>query len=200
MYFFLQKRLLASAVLLGSLLSACETITEVAPATSEQGHEPVVYTIRKGGHYSDKNSYRKVSTSRIKFEVTFNSTAVYTTVAANNQADINKLYGLSDCNSSHHTNSARFGWRWYNNRLELLAYTYLNQQWDYKVLGEVAIGKPLVCELRMEEGQYTFVLDGHEVVMPRACNGPGDGYQLYPYFGGDEVAPHDIQIEIKELD
>jgi len=25
------------------------------------------------------------------------------------------------------------------------------------------------------------------------------GYKLYPYFGGDEAAPHDINIWIKEL-
>jgi hypothetical protein len=27
----------------------------------------------------------------------------------------------------------------------------------------------------------------------------GQGYQLYPYFGGDETAPHDINIWIKNL-
>jgi hypothetical protein len=27
----------------------------------------------------------------------------------------------------------------------------------------------------------------------------GKGYRLYPYFGGDETAPHDISIWVKDL-
>ncbi|AKD04768.1 hypothetical protein PKOR_18780 [Pontibacter korlensis] len=192
-------RQFASLLVLGLAMGACETVAEVEPKQEEQDTPAVVYTIKKGSHYSDKNGLKQVTTSSLKFEVTFDNSAVYTTVVANNQADINKLYGLSDCNSSHHVNSARFGWRWYNNRLELLAYTYLNKQWDYKLLGSVPIGEAVVCELRMEDGKYVFVLNGNEVEMPRACQGAGAGYQLYPYFGGDETAPRDITITIKEL-
>lgn len=159
----------------------------------------MVYTIKKGNHYSDKNNVRKVATDRISFEVTFDSTAIYTSLKENNQADINKLYGLSDCNTSHHTNSARIGWRWYNKRLELLAYTYLNKKWDYKLLGTIPIGVTVPLELRMEDGKYVFTMLDQQVAMPRACGGPAEGYQLYPYFGGDEVAPHNITIQIKDL-
>lgn len=198
MYNKSRKRRLTEALTLVCLcLSACKTVTEVAPQVEE--NPTVVYTIPKGSHYSDKNTVRNVSTSSITFEVTFDSSAVYTTVAPNNQADINKLYGLSDCNSNHHSNSARFGWRWYKNSLEVLAYTYLNQKWDYKVLGTVAIGDPITLQLLMEDSQYRFLMNGKEVTMPRACSGAAVGYQLYPYFGGDEVAPHDIKISIKEI-
>ncbi|TPE46419.1 hypothetical protein FJM65_00085 [Pontibacter mangrovi] len=178
---------------------ACKSVTEVAPNTVKE-EEGIVYTIREGQHYADKNSLKELHVSALKFEVTFDSSAIYTSATANNQADINKLYGLSDCNTSHHTNSARFGWRWYNNRLELLAYTYLNKAWDYKLLGAVPIGQKVPLELRMEDGSYTFKLYGQEVSMPRACEGPSAGYQLYPYFGGDETAPHDVTILIKDLE
>jgi hypothetical protein len=36
--------------------------------------------------------------------------------------------------------------------------------------------------------------------MDRGCSGGSlASYQLYPYFGGDETAPHDITILIDEL-
>ncbi|OKL41445.1 hypothetical protein [Pontibacter flavimaris] len=197
MFFHVRARQFVLPLLLGFTAVACKTVTEVAPKVAEE--PATVYTIKKGAHYSDKNNVRKLTTSRIRFEVTFDSTAIYTSVKPNNQADINKLYGLSDCNTSHHTNSARFGWRWYNNRLEVLAYTYLNKKWEYKLLGSVPLGQKVALELRMEEGNYVFEMLGKEVDMPRACNGAAEGYQLYPYFGGDETAPHDITIRIKDL-
>ncbi|WP_276496022.1 hypothetical protein [Pontibacter litorisediminis] len=198
MFFSVRARQLLWLCMLGLSVTACNTVAEVAPKVEE---EPVtVYTIKQGAHYSDKNNVRKRTTHLIRFEVTFDSTAIYTSAKANNQADINKLYGLSDCNTSHHTNSARFGWRWYNNRLELIAYTYLDKKWDYKLLGAVPIGQKVPLELRMEDGQYIFRMNGQEVSMPRACTGAAEGYQLYPYFGGDETAPHDITIRIKDVE
>lgn len=195
--FVSKRRSLIAALGLCLALSACETVTEVAPKTDEP--DTVLYTIAEGSHYSDKNSVRKRITSSLAFEVVFDESARYTTSAPNNQGDINKLYGLSDCGNTHHTNSARFGWRWYNNRLELLAYTYVNKKMSYELLATVPIGEAVRCELRMEEGQYRFKLGDKELTMPRACNGAAEGYQLYPYFGGDETAPHAITIKIKEL-
>ncbi|SFF83855.1 hypothetical protein [Pontibacter chinhatensis] len=178
-------------------LAGCTTEKAVSPKIEEK--PAVVHTIKKGSHYSDKNAVKQVNATALRFEVTFDSSAVYTSAKPNNQADINKLYGFSDCSTSHQVNSARFGWRWHNNRLEVLAYTYLNKKWDYKLLGAVPLGQPVPLELRVEEDKYVFVMYGQQVAMPRACTGTAEGYQLYPYFGGDETAPHDITISIKEL-
>ncbi|WP_242928061.1 hypothetical protein [Pontibacter vulgaris] len=157
-----------------------------------------IYTIKKGAH-SSSSPFKTVSTSLMRFEVVFDSTAIYSTSTPSNQADINKLYGLSDCKSDHHTNSARFGWRWYKNQLEIHAYTYKNKKRQSAYIGSVAIGKPAVYEIKIEDNEFVFTLNGVQTRLPRACNGIGEGYQLYPYFGGDEVAPHDIKIKIKEL-
>jgi hypothetical protein len=197
MYVPARARLFALPLLLALFLTACETEKTVAPKTEEK--PATLYTIKKGSHYSDKNTARKRTTAHIRLEVTFDSSAIYTSAKPNNQADINKLYGLSDCNTSHHTNSARFGWRWHGNTLEILAYTYLKGEWAYKLLGTAPIGVPVPLELRKEDGEYVFVMYGQEVRMPRTCNGAAAGYQLYPYFGGDETAPHDITIAIREL-
>ena len=191
-------RLLAAFPLLILSLSCQESPTET---TVEELPAPqaVTYSIRKGSHSVSNNAFKRVSTAALRFEATFDSTAVYTTKDPVNQADINKLYGLSDCSADHHTNSARFGWRWYGNRLEIHAYTYHNKVRRAALLGTVALGTPSTYELQLKDGEYVFILDGKRLALPRACTGKGEGYQLYPYFGGDETAPHDISILIKEL-
>ena len=40
-------------------------------------------------------------------------------------------------------------------------------------------------------------VDDISTVIPRACDMNYKRYYLYPYFGGDEVAPHTIKIKIK---
>ncbi len=188
----------------------CQTSCEVLPnsdsslSPTSDTNAPIasgssVYTIKQGSHSSTTFSIRRASYTAMRFEVTFDSTAVYETVKPNNQADINKLYGMSDGNSHHHTNSARFGWRWYNNRLEVLAYTYVNKERKFELIDTVALNKPYVYELRLEDNKYVFLLNEKRVEMPRAFTGKGEGLLLYPYFGGDEVAPHDIKIVIREL-
>src|SRR5690606_10272540 len=65
--------------------------------------EFIQYLIRQGQHYCDNNSFRKVSVSEMKFIVRFDSTAIYQTISAENQYDINKLFGFSDNNKDHHS-------------------------------------------------------------------------------------------------
>ncbi|WP_299986261.1 hypothetical protein [uncultured Pontibacter sp.] len=172
----------------------------VHTADAKKG-KPITYTtyiIRKGQH-SSTSSYRSVKTSFLRFEAVFDKSAVYTTILANNQADINKLYGMSDCGSLHQTNSARFGWRWYNNRLEILGYVYNGGKWSYQYITSVDLDKPYTYELSLLSQSYLFSVNGVNVSLPRSCSGQGSGYMLYPYFGGDETAPHDITIRIRDL-
>ncbi len=198
----IRKRCFVAALLLGFALQSCGLVSEVIPEVNpEQGitASSTVYTIKQGGHYADRNSYKKVSLDRLRFSVTFDNSAIYTTVDPSNQGDINKLYGFSDCDSEHHTNSARFGWRWYEGKLELHAYSYVSQIRQSSYVADIAIGKAAICEIKLENEQYVFSVDGKAVSLPRACNGTGKGYKLYTYFGGDETAPHDVTIEIKDL-
>ncbi len=199
MFFNFMKKHTLLVLLLGLGLSSCELTANLdeqfaVSTTTEKG----LYQIKAGAH-SSNSGIKKVTAATMRFEVTFDSTAIYQTVNPDNQADINKLYGLSDCNSEHHTNSARFGWRWYKNRLEIHAYTYKNKNRESKFIDHIELGKPYICEIKFEDEKYVFSVNKKEVKMPRNCNGIGEGYQLYPYFGGDEVAPHDINIKVRDL-
>jgi hypothetical protein len=160
----------------------------------------IQYTILKGNQYCDKNNFVPVKYSRLAFKVKFDSSAIYTTSKASNQDDINKLFGFSDNNASHHEYSARFGWRWSDNALRLFAYDYNSGVMSFKELGTVEIGRENSCSITVSGNKYIFNLNGAETVMPRASTtSEAEGYQLYPYFGGDELAPHNISIWIEEL-
>lgn len=158
------------------------------------------YTIFKGQQYCDKSIYAPVKSSEISFKVKFDSSAIYTTSNKKNQSDINKLFGFSDNNAAHHEFSARFGWRWSDNALRLFAYDYNNSVMSFKELGTVKIGMENTCSIKVAGDKYIFILNGVETPMPRASTtAVAEGYKLFPYFGGNELAPHNISIWIEEL-
>lgn len=155
------------------------------------------YTIYKGEHRS-QGGFGFVRNNTFSFKVKFDSTAIYQTQNKDNQGDTNKLYGFADCFSSHHDNSARFGWRWFNNQLELMAYTYADGERKYEALIPIELNKEYTCEIKAEGNKYIFKVENKTVEMPRGCSRGVVGYKLFPYFGGDEVAPHDIHIWIRD--
>lgn len=158
------------------------------------------YTIRAGQYYCDENKFTQTSYSELKFIAKFDSTAIYFNVNPDNQLDINKLYGFSDNNSlSHQQYSARFGWRWSDNALRIFGYVYNNGVRDSKELGIVPIGSENSYSIKVTPKTYVFTLNGVVDSLPRTSTTvKANGYKLYPYFGGDEPAPHTIYIWIKE--
>ena len=69
-----------------------------------------------------------------------------------------------------------------------------------KQLGTLALGKMGSFGLSTLNNTYIFTFNGAQTIMPRHCSGgTGISYKLLPYFGGDEVAPHDINIKIRDI-
>jgi hypothetical protein len=157
------------------------------------------YLIRSGQQFCDQNAFRSVITSNMSFIVKFDSSAIYQTIDPVNQYDINKLYGFSDGNN-HQLNSARIGWSFNDSALRLYAYTYFNGLRQSAEICTVSVGTEINCSIRATANQFLFLVNGIAVNLPRASSVlPVSGYQLYPYFGGDESAPHDIHISLREL-
>ncbi len=174
-------------------------LPEKAAVIDKSGY--ATYTIAAGKHYSEDNGYRATSLRKLHFIARFDSSAVYTSGMPENQYDINKLYGFSDNNSHHHTNSARFGWRWSDHALRLFAYVYNNGVVFTKEIGVAGIGADLECTIRAERDAYVFEFNGAKEVLPRRAQTElAEGYKLYPYFEGDEVAPHTMRIAIREIE
>lgn len=201
----MKKIILPALALL--LFSACQKDLEFMPAPVAPVAAPApdiesftTYTIGAGQHYADNNINVQTTYTELKFIAKFDSSAIYATTDPNNQDDINKLYGFADNNSFHHQFSARFGWRWSNNALRLFGYIYNNGVRDSKELGTVMIGAENACAIKVTANKYIFTLNGITDSMPRTSPAlRAEGYKLYPYFGGDEKAPHKISIFIREL-
>jgi hypothetical protein len=158
------------------------------------------YTIPAGKQYCDQNNFLPVKFQQLTFIVKFDSSAIYKTRKAENQDDINKLFGFSDNNATHQQFSGRFGWRWSDDALRLFAYNYNNGNRSFKELATIEIGRQYTCSITVAGSEYIFAVNGVETKMPRQSTTTlAEGYQLYPYFGGDETAPHDIFIWIEKL-
>lgn len=155
------------------------------------------FRIEQGSH-GKFGRVQSLISSELNFKVIFDETAIYTAGSEENQHDIHKLLGFSDCNSMHHDNSARFGWRWVEDKLEIHAYCYASGVRSSEYIGDVNLNEENNYRLTLEDEHYVFKLnDLPEVKMQR--NKPCDRgfyYMLWPYFGGDEVAPHDVSIKI----
>lgn len=168
------------------------------------GKEPASireFTIASGEHFATPRLMETTEVKSVGFLATFDESARYTLADASQQADINKLMGFSDCGAHHHENSARFGWRWYNEQLEIHAYCYVDSVRVHEFVGAVDIGDENRYEISATTEAYEFFLNGEKkVVIPKiqSCEA-GLNYILYPYFGGTVPAPHDVRIRIEML-
>lgn len=159
------------------------------------------FLIRQGEHYATPRIIESLQTDRLRFRARFNESARYELANLALQSNKNKLLGFADCNSQHHENSARFAWQWYNQHLEIYAYCYVNAQRVEAYVGTVNLHEENAYEIKMTPSHYVFSLNGEEAV--RIARGTtckeGVYYMLWPYFGGSEAAPHDIQINVNMM-
>ncbi len=157
------------------------------------------FDLRQGEHYATPKIVESLQSSRLTFFATFDESCRYVFEEAGHQNNKNKLMGFSDCNSMHHENSARFAWQWFNDRLEIYAYCYVNGNRVEQFLGTVDIGKENRYEIQVIENAYVFTLNHQEpikITRSVICS-TGVYYMLWPYFGGSLPAPHDMHLSIK---
>jgi hypothetical protein len=161
------------------------------------------YTIQQGAHSCDQSTFKPVSGSSMNFIAKFDNTAIYVISNTAEATDVNKLYGFTET-LDNHINSARIGWRYLNNRLELFAYVYVNgtllrdATYTPPFIKTVDIGAEINCSIAVSGASYIFTIDGVEVRTPRGLTTTTfSGYQQYPYFGGTEVAPQLMNFYIR---
>lgn len=155
------------------------------------------YTIKEGRHsafpptlglFIDKQSITKT--------VSFDDSCRYT-LADGDQEDVNKLFGIGYF-WSHHTDSARFGWR-YNpskDKIELLAYCYVNGERVINPITDLDFNKDYNLTLNINPNIYTFYLDNALKTGVYKTHNKRFGFPLGPYFGGNKPAPHKITIKL----
>lgn len=183
-----------SSIFLFLALFSCEEYEDIV------GYKE--FLIKENRHSADETPVDEMHSHELIYDVIFDSSAIYSINEAD-QADINKLFGFADCNDFHHDNSARFGWRWYENELQILAYIYANEQRLTQKLGSVELGKPYRYIIYLNDNSYQFYIDGVtpevvEMTRGSTCD-KGFYYILFPYFGGNIEAPHDISIFMRRI-
>jgi len=161
----------------------------------------VIFTIKQGQHYSDQLLYKMFNCinnmDRLCFDVTFTNSCAYS-LPHEDQEDINKLFGFS--NGLHHNNSARFGWYYLNNKIQLWAYFYNNKQRKSTHITSLELNKPYQLCLIAHNDYYEFIVESDYAVValievPKTTKNKL-GYKLWPYFGGNNTSPQDIYIHM----
>jgi hypothetical protein len=154
------------------------------------------YLIKEGKHHCS-HLIKATDEEILDFDAVFNESARYYIGGDYEQSNINKLLGFTDCGPGVHDNSARFGWRWFNDRLEILAYCYIEGVRHEEFLTTVEFNEENNYKLYIQDDKYVFQVNGHVASIQRSCTGSRKKYYLYPYFGGQKPAPHDIEIKIR---
>lgn len=154
------------------------------------------YTIPKGEHSSDHPIKLYTGKSSFNFSVNFDESCRYD-LGTIDQLDINKLAGISF--GYHQTNSIRIGWAYnvINQNIDLYSYCYLNGNRLTDTIGSCSIGVDTSIKLNLNFKANTFniTLNGgtnHEFIYKYPFLKLG--YYLYPYFGGNNPAPHEMVI------
>lgn len=157
-----------------------------------------IFKIKKGNHYPTGIHFGITFSNTLEFEARFDETCLYS-FDDNDIYDINKLYGLST-SYHHHVQSARFGWRCLDGEnIEILTYSYDNsERLQSEVLGTVKPNENFYCKLEIKKDKFIYNFNNVKTVEVEKGNSWWMKYRLYPYFGGNKTAPHDMFIYINK--
>jgi len=162
----------------------------------------MIFKIKKGKHFSGNFFYKLLNffnfKKSIKFNVKFDESSYYD-LGNPNQLDVNKLFGFST--GYHHKNSARFGWNSVaKDSVAIYSYCYVDGVRKINFITNIKINSEYKMSIVDRRFYYFFsVIDSNGNVFRDNVsknNISGVGYSLWPYFGGDEKAPHDIEISL----
>ncbi len=158
----------------------------------EEEKKDITFFIKKGNHSSHGVFWMPKKT--MHFYIKFPESCIYD-LGNENQLDINKLFGMSTTLDVHNT-SFRFGWRYNDGKIEIFKYTYVKKVRDYVLMGAVDINEWNSFKIDLTKDDVTFYLNEIKYNQKQKTKMPL--LAMYPYFGGDERAPHDIEIYFRE--
>jgi hypothetical protein len=165
------------------------------------------YIIPQAKHSSGFHFRPHIGKRFLQYDVMFDKTSQYYHGDID-QYDINKLFGLSF--GYHHTNSIRFGWRSLGNltsKVEILGYCYVDgnrvqEDGNNLYVGMVDLNEYYTYRINAGEKNYVLTLFQKGQVVGslelQHRDLPCWGYHLYPYFGGNRKALHDIRIHFRK--
>lgn len=136
---------------------------------------------------------------RIDFIFKFKSDPTYEVPNKEDQKDTNKIFGISD-SWHHHQHSIRIGWR-HNpdiNQTTYCAYYYRDGKHYTEDLGPLKVNEDIYVCIEIKKDYYKVTTIDKQVQIPRTSKWFGPRYFLFPYFGGQQVAPKQFKIKINK--
>lgn len=114
------------------------------------------------------------------------------------QYDVNKLFGLGFF-PHHIQTSARFGWNWNikNEVIDIFSFIHRQGKFYFDFMTFIEIDKPITLTLFIQRRQVIFEAQKKTAFITKSeqLNTNPLAYELRPYFGGNETAPHDMKIK-----
>ncbi len=175
----------------------------------------MTYLIPRGNHYSlNEDTFTslpfklKLSKHSIRFEAIFVTGCDYDdSKMGNDKSDINKLYGISYGFDPHYR-SVRIGWR-YNSNLKVIGvyvYSYVKGKRKTTWLLDVKLFEAVELAILKDDKHNTVYVQAkikdQGYTVEKAIEGIDKSwinFRLWPYFGGDQTAPNDMRIMIKDI-
>lgn len=171
-----------------------------------------IYTIKQGNHYaSGLNLKLHSGLEKLSFSITPEENCLYNLGNENNM-DINKFFGVT-WGLDPDNNSFRIGWNCYKQN-GLIQYHYYIHNHGIRIPGPTdPYDKTLLFEGKPGIEEYFEIhfykpYDVIEILFDNKAvmrvpfnfqNVPNWGRYSFPYFGGDQTAPHDMSCRIKLL-
>lgn len=157
------------------------------------------FTIKKGKHYHS-NIFARIFflnfRKEIKYFVKFDNSCWYNYVN-NDSNDLNKVFGYGGVNNQKR--SARFAWKPdFDNEgiLKIYAYVYDNGKRIIEYVCDIKTDDQREFILKKKNG-FEFFISSENKHIP--VNGRIPTWiKFWPYFGGNNKAPHNITIELKK--
>lgn len=171
----------------------------------------MIFNINKGRHWprilGRLLSYGLFFGKSMNRTIGFYPNCKYDMPGTYDDEDVNKLFGVS-FTVDDHIDSARVGW-YYNSELMkfiLVAYCYVNKRRIVEFLGEFNLFDMPNVQIDFERSYYRFTVkevlksnDAISTIRVSKWHRKTVGYKLGVYFGGNNVAPHDMKIKLHKL-
>lgn len=155
------------------------------------------YVFKKGRHFAwhfFKFYFKNSGT--IEHRVKFSKNCLYS-FGTIDDFDVNKLFGRSF--GYHHTNSIRFGWRSDGKNIIIYAYNYKDGVRHIKELCKCIVNKEYTFKMKYSPKDVLLEISSKDWTTKYAMDINAKrkfGYKLYPYFGGNRTAPHEMIVEL----
>jgi len=159
------------------------------------------YTIKEGTHGPRFDFALHCGIRKMSFKALFDKSCIYDKI--DKEDDLNKLRGFSY--GRHHKNSVRIGWkpsRIIPYKIEIWSYMYINGKRKYEHIVDVDVNTLVNYSITWaDENIVIIVRDALQCSKVYKTPAPVPkfkfGYHMFPFFGGNAPAPHDMRIKIK---